>query len=1003
VTTAAPPRLGPLRVPLRRYQATLLAAVEEARARGDAQFHLVAPPGAGKTLVGLEVVRRLGRPAVVFTPTAALTRRWCDEVERFADGPRAAAALVSTDPAAPGVVTALTYQVISTGASPGRLLDSAARDAWIDELVTAGRVPDVAAARARLDTMAAANPARHAEELGRRRRVVKRALLREGGVEEVARFLHPNARELVDRLVGHGVGTVVLDECHHLLDYWAIVLRHLVARLAADGRPVRVVGLTATPALPGTPDEVENYRELLGDVDIEVPLPALVRNGELAPYRDLVALVRPSPRERAYLDGVHEAFEEATSALTSSEAFVTWLVGLATAPALAARDHADPDLQGGLGDAWTAWLLGEAVLSTAVLRCLARLGVDPPAGVAVPPEAADPMALDDWTVLLERWALDALAVSADPADHEQLERVRQVLRPFGLVLTERGLRRGRPVGDLVLHLSESKDAAVAEILAREHAALGDRLRAIVVTEADQVRSPPAALRGVLDRDAGTARRLLAALVDHDGARATRPVLVTGSTVRAGDAVALELAPRLNLALGERGVDASCSARGTDHPGVSELHGSGPGWAPRNVLPVLTAALGDGTVGCMVGTRALLGEGWDAPAVNTLIDVSGATTATAVQQLRGRSIRLDPDWPGKVAHQWDVVCLDTGHERGDGDLERLRRRHDRLWGLAADGGPDPGPPIVRGLAHVDAELAWLVAAGRGGDVDVEAVTARSLAAVDDRAAVRTAWAVGAPYEDRRVAQVRLLPGPPLRLWTTTGRARADRASRRHLGPAAALAAAVVPVGGTAAALPGAGPAEVVAAGLALAAVAAGGWGVRRRAAARDAWARQPPDAAAIGDVAAAVLAGLVDAGVVGGGLRTAGVEVREHAGGAVEVGLPAGTAADGEAFVTSVREVLGPVREPRYLVSRPARSARRGEAAGEVPVVWHPVPAALGVNRRRAEAFAAHWGRVVAGAAAGSGGDGRLVPAASPEGRAAILAARLARRPVRADLAYERWS
>lgn len=149
--------LGPLRVPLRRYQATLLAAVDDARARGDRRLHLVAPPGAGKTLVGLEVVRRLGRPAVVFTPTAALTHRWCDEAERFADGPAAAARLVSTDPAAPAALTALTYQVISTGTSPGRALDDAARREWVEELVQAGRVDDAAAGTERIDTMAAAN------------------------------------------------------------------------------------------------------------------------------------------------------------------------------------------------------------------------------------------------------------------------------------------------------------------------------------------------------------------------------------------------------------------------------------------------------------------------------------------------------------------------------------------------------------------------------------------------------------------------------------------------------------------------------------------------------------------------------------------------------------------------------------------------------------------------------------------------------------------------------
>ena len=53
----------------------------------------------------------------------------------------------------------------------------------------------------------------------------------------------------------------------------------------------------------------------------------------------------------------------------------------------------------------------------------------------------------------------------------------------------------------------------------------------------------------------------------------------------------------------------------------------------------------------IGTRALLGEGWDAPAVNVVIDLTAAATPTSVVQARGRALRLDPQWPGKVADNW----------------------------------------------------------------------------------------------------------------------------------------------------------------------------------------------------------------------------------------------------------------------------------------------------------------------------------------------------------------
>jgi KaiC/GvpD/RAD55 family RecA-like ATPase len=51
----------------RDYQARVLAEMDQHI--GDGRLHVVAAPGAGKTVLGLEIVRRFGRPAVVFART----------------------------------------------------------------------------------------------------------------------------------------------------------------------------------------------------------------------------------------------------------------------------------------------------------------------------------------------------------------------------------------------------------------------------------------------------------------------------------------------------------------------------------------------------------------------------------------------------------------------------------------------------------------------------------------------------------------------------------------------------------------------------------------------------------------------------------------------------------------------------------------------------------------------------------------------------------------------
>ncbi len=100
----------------------------------------------------------------------------------------------------------------------------------------------------------------------------------------------------------------------------------------------------------------------------------------------------------------------------------------------------------------------------------------------------------------------------------------------------------------------------------------------------------------------------------------------------------------------------------------------------------------------------------------------ATTGVSVQQMRGRSLRLDPADPEKVASNWDVVCVAPDLVRGSADYERFVRKHLHLFAPAEDGEVEAGP------SHVHPEL------GPFGPPDVErfgALNAEQLARAADR--------------------------------------------------------------------------------------------------------------------------------------------------------------------------------------------------------------------------------------------------------------------------------
>ncbi|HYH27566.1 MAG TPA: DEAD/DEAH box helicase family protein [Actinomycetota bacterium] len=979
------------RYPFRKYQALILQHLEpQLTAEGLRKFHLVAPPGSGKTIIGLELIRRLGEPAVVFAPTTTIQQQWREEVGMFVEDEALVTELTSTDPKALSSVNVFTYQLIASPGEADDMLKQVAREAWVEELVVEGHAADEEAARQRLEKLRANNPDAFSRDLAQRSVRAKRAALR-GEERDVARFLHRNARRLIDDLIAAGVRTVVLDECHHLLDYWAVVIGELVARIA---KPT-VVGLTAT--LPSLEDgfHYENYTGLLGEVDYEVPTPAVVKEGDLAPYRDLAVFVQPTDAERRYLEDIQQAFDSTVRDVAAHPSFGDWL------DRAGSTDGEPP------ATAWERVLREDVPMAVAALRGMRAIGRPAPTGLALPADAEGEPQLHDWLLLVERYGLDRLKPSADREDHERLADLRRALRPFGFTLTERGLRHGRSPGDLVLAYSEAKVEAAAQILASESAALGDRLRAVVVTDFE--KSGITRRVQALHPEAGSARHVFLSLVSHGDAGGLDPVLVTGRTLWIDADHGDELLALFNETLERRGVMTRCVAKPGPTDPVLEVQGEGGPWGPSQYVGMVTEAFERGDVRCIVGTRALLGEGWDALSLNTLIDLSSATTSSSVQQLRGRSIRKDPSWPRKVAHNWDVACVSKSFERGDRDLARLSERHDRVWGVIPRSKAVPREHhgrVVKGLLHVDPELAGELLQKPFKKVSFGAATRRMLGEIGDREGSYDLWRVGDEYSNFSYRATRLSTRD-LKIRTVF---TIQETLKRMLAAfrTGLIAAAITGLWlGIQAAteittpVPALGVILACVVGVVIAMNAVAAWKIGRTI------LREQPLDAILLDVGRAVLTSLRDAGLVSRNLQPDFVRVVEQPDLSYEVLLDYASPDDAQVFVESYREVFAPVSDQRYLIKRDDRRLpslwlaplwallrRIFRPRGGYPPAYHPVPSVLAAKRERADEFARHWNSFV--------GRGELVYTKREEGWRVLVEARAQRRPKVKSLAFELW-
>lgn len=63
----------------RRYQLRVLEHYEHYKR--DGKIHIVAAPGSGKTTLGIELMKRVGEPILIFAPTITIRKQWVERIE----------------------------------------------------------------------------------------------------------------------------------------------------------------------------------------------------------------------------------------------------------------------------------------------------------------------------------------------------------------------------------------------------------------------------------------------------------------------------------------------------------------------------------------------------------------------------------------------------------------------------------------------------------------------------------------------------------------------------------------------------------------------------------------------------------------------------------------------------------------------------------------------------------------------------------------------------------
>ncbi|WP_430410761.1 DEAD/DEAH box helicase family protein [Kordia sp.] len=594
----------------------------------DNHLHVVAPPGSGKTILGIEMLRRVQKKTIVFAPTLTIRNQWKDRLLSFFTKDSTFTDY-SFDIKQPEMLTFVTYQALHTFYKS-------------------------------FDT--------------------KEAFL--------AYF------------ESYGIEAIVLDEAHHLKNEWWKCLFAL-----KDDRKLTTIALTATPPIDSTDQELSRYFELCGPIDEEIAVPDLVKEGDLCPHQDFIHFSIPN---EAQIKAIVDYREKVASFVSDLQQHETFISTLTTHRFLNVTDEILEEIY------------KEPSYFSSILIFLKSIGLEinpfllEVLGFEENKKVSLPILDYDWIEIL----LQNLVFS----DREQLFIHEEFLQKLENRLRRNGMlnkKRVRIFGDEDLYKtlanSPSKLRSIVDILYNEHENLQTQLRAVILT--DYIRKEFLTYQDI------AAVNLLGVLPIFQHVR-TSLVDISSLAVLSGTMViipkaCLEILATINPEKEYKYSLLDCDDRFVNIKISTKVK--------SDLVADITKLFELGHITILVGTKSLLGEGWDSPAINTLILASFVGSYVSSNQMRGRAIRSQQGNPEKVSTIWHLACIDPTLKNAGSDLAKLERRFHAFVGVSNT------KPI-----YISTGIGRLKLPSTFETEHIENLNERTFALAKNRTQIRSAW-------------------------------------------------------------------------------------------------------------------------------------------------------------------------------------------------------------------------------------------------------------------------
>ncbi|MFR5602536.1 MAG: DEAD/DEAH box helicase family protein, partial [Lachnospiraceae bacterium] len=546
----------------RSYQAKVLDHADQYLK--DGKINIVAAPGSGKTVLGLELIRRIGEPCVILSPTTAIREQWGDRFRTmFLDDQSLFPELFSNDLHKLRLMNSITYQALYTA-------------------------------------------------------IEKKPV-------ETEEDTDCSDIDIFQTIRDHGIRTICLDEAHHLKNEWQRALETFMGQLDGD---MKVIALTATPPYDSDGSEWERYQKVCGEIDEEIFVPELVAQNTLCPHQDYVYFSYPTQAEQDMLQEYKKNAALAVEEMGRMPVFSTICRNLN-----ASRDY--------------EILFASAKEYIALLVLLQKFGF--PISKRIVKQMTAGRGLPSFQMKYAETAIQFLLDGELLAEDEKLKIV-ELLKNYQVYSKRRVALDLNEKLKKTLISSTGKLESIRQIADCEFSNMGSQLRMLVLTDYIKKEDVPKIATG---EELTSVSVVSIFETIRKGNEAVNIGVLSGSLVILPDTIDLSGVKHKRQHI-----------EGTRYS-VVDIAGSN-----HETVGLVGKLFKTGAIQILVGTKSLLGEGWDSPCINSLILASFVGSFVLSNQMRGRAIRIDKNNPDKTGNIWHLVSVEPEYIYKDKAVERL---------------------------------------------------------------------------------------------------------------------------------------------------------------------------------------------------------------------------------------------------------------------------------------------------------------------------------------------